>query len=127
MPTLPTLTRVPGQSAMLPGAVIVNGFVFTSGLISPTALAALSTGADIPAERQIRETLEVLAATLTAAGTDVAHVVKVSAFIATADLFDTWNAALLEVWPEPGPARTTLVAGFPDPEVKFELEAVAAG
>jgi 2-iminobutanoate/2-iminopropanoate deaminase len=118
--------RTAGQSPILPGTVSANGFVFTSGLISPAAFAAIPTGAQVPAEQQIVDTVATLRETLAAAGVGVEDVVKISAFLSSADLVAAWNEAFLSVWPEGGPARTTLVVGFVSPVVHFELEAVAA-
>ncbi|MBO0871845.1 MAG: RidA family protein [Pseudonocardia sp.] len=123
---VPNLIRTPGQSPMLPGTVTANGFVFTSGLISPAALRAMADGGDVPAHQQIREAVNVLRTTLAEAGAGLADVVKLSAFLSSEGLFGAWNEVFLSVWPEPGPARTTLVAAFTSPVVHFELEAVAA-
>lgn len=111
---------------MLPGSVTANGLVFTSGLISPTALRAMSDGGDVPADQQIREAVNVLKTTLAEGGASLADVVKLNAYLSSEGLFGAWNEVFLSVWPEPGPARTTLVAAFASPVVHFELEAVAA-
>lgn len=123
---MPNLIRTPGQSPMLPGSVTANGLVFTSGLISPAAVKAMTDGGDVPADRQIREAVGVLEATLAAAGAGLADVVKLTAYLSSEGLFGAWNEVFLSAWPEPGPARTTLVAAFVSPVVHFELEAVAA-
>lgn len=123
---MPTLIRTAGQSAILPGTVTANGFVFTSGLVAPSAFAAMSAGGDVPAGQQIREAVALLRSTLAEAGADVADVVKLTAYLSSAELFGQWNEVFLSVWPEPGPARTTLVAGFASPVIHVELEAVAA-
>ncbi|GAA4559346.1 RidA family protein [Pseudonocardia xishanensis] len=118
--------RTVGQSPILPGTVSANGLVFTSGLIAPAAFAAITSGAVVPASRQIVDTVATLRATLAAAGVGVEDVVKVNAYLSSADLTADWNDAFLGVWPGGGPARTTLVVGFTSPAVHFELEAVAA-
>ncbi|WP_214401660.1 RidA family protein [Pseudonocardia lacus] len=121
-----TLLRTPGQSPMLPGTVTAGGLVFTSGLIAPTAFAAMPTGAEVPAGQQITEVVELLRGTLADAGVDTSRVVKLNAYLSSAELFGAWNEAFRSVWPEPGPARTTLVAVFASPVVHIELEAIAA-
>jgi 2-iminobutanoate/2-iminopropanoate deaminase len=123
---MPTLIRTPGQSPVLPGSVTANGFVFTSGLISPAALTAMTDGGDVPADQQIREAMNVLETTLAEAGAGLADVVKLNAYLSSEGLFGAWNEVFLSVWPKPGPSRTTLVAAFTSPVVHFELEAVAA-
>lgn len=116
------LTRTPGQLPSLPGSVTANGFVYTSGIIDPAA-----QGPDAPPfAEQAAAAMAVLLATLTAAGTHAAHVVKLEAFLADAADFTAWNAEFAKTWPEPGPARTTLVAVFALPTVRFEVQAVAA-
>lgn len=126
MIAVPNLIRTPGQSPMLPATVTANGFVFTSGLIAPAALKAMSDGGTVPADQQVREAVELLKATLAEAGADVADIVKLNAYLSSAELFSSWNEVFLSVWPTPGPARTTLVAAFVSPVVHFELDAVAA-
>lgn len=121
-----SLVRTPGQSPLLPGTVSAGGFTFTSGLVSPSALAAIESGVDsVPAEVQIRETVTLLRTSLAEAGTTLDRVVRVESYLSSADLIGTWNEVFLEVWPEPGPARITLVAGFISPVLHFELQAVA--
>jgi 2-iminobutanoate/2-iminopropanoate deaminase len=118
-----TITRTPGQSPMLPGTVSTNGFAFTSGIVSPSALAG--TG-PVAVEVQIAETLAQLVQVLADAGTTPERVVKIDAFLASASDFAAWNEGFLRLWPTPGPARTTLVVGFANPAVLFELNAIAA-
>jgi len=120
------IIRTPGQSPMLPGTVSVGDLVWTSGLVSPSALAAVASGADVPARQQISETLALLRSTLDEAGVSVDRVVRVEAFLSAAELVPLWNELYLEVWPRPGPARITLVAGFVSPAIHFELIATAA-
>jgi 2-iminobutanoate/2-iminopropanoate deaminase len=119
------ITRTPGQSAMLPGSVSAGDLVWTSGLVSPSALAAIATGDDVPARQQIRETLALLRSTLDEAGVSIDRVVRIDAYVSGADLVPVWNELYVEVWPEPGPARITLVVGFVSPVIHFELMATA--
>lgn len=111
---------------MLPGSLSVGALVWTSGLVSPSALAAVVTGAEVPARQQISETLALLRSTLDGAGVSLDRVVRIEAFVSAADLVPLWNELYVEVWPEPGPARITLVAGFVSPVIHFELMATAA-
>ena len=116
------LSRTPGQTPMLPGAVRSGGLVFTSGIVAPEVLAGGSAAFGDQVASAMTALLEVLAA----AGAGPQHVVKLEAFLASADDFAEWNTEFLKVWPEPGPARTTLVAGFAVPRILFEVQAVAA-
>jgi 2-iminobutanoate/2-iminopropanoate deaminase len=119
------ITRTTGQSAMLPGTVSVGDLVWTSGLVSPSALAAVATGAEVPARQQIIETLALLRTTLDEAGVSADRVVRIDAYVSDAGLVPVWNELYVQVWPEPGPARITLVAGFVSPAIHFELMATA--
>ncbi len=113
--------RTPGQAGFLPGAVRVGAMVFTSGIVAPDAL----TRASVPIEAQTEGALRALLASLADAGAGRDDVVKLEAYLASAEDFAAWNAAFLSIWPEPGPARTTLVLGFSVPGILIELQAVA--
>ena len=115
------LVRTSGQTSMLPGAVLVGDLVFTSGIIDPRILG----GEVPPPAEQARGALRALLHTVAAAGGGPDSVVRVEAYIADPGHIDAWNEAYKEVWPVPGPARTTLVVGFALPAISVELQAVA--
>ncbi len=115
------LLRTPGQSPMLPGAVRAGNLVYTSGIVAGAALG----GDPVAFAAQAAEAMTTLLTSLADAGAGPEHVVKLEAFLASADDFAAWNAEFLKVWPEPGPARTTLLAGFAMPGILIELQAVA--
>lgn len=115
------ITRTPGQSPMLPGAVRAGSIVYTSGVVAPSAL-----GPDpVPFAQQAADALETLVGYLRDVGASTEHVVKVEAFLASADDFAAWNDAYAKIWPQPGPARTTLISQFAVPGVGIEIQAVA--
>lgn len=116
------LVRTPGQSPMLPGAVRAGGLVYTSGVVAPQVLAGEAT----PFGEQAAAAMRMLLSVLADAGAAPADVVKLEAFLAEGADLAEWNAVFLGVWPEPGPARTTLVSAFAAPGVLIELQAVAA-
>jgi 2-iminobutanoate/2-iminopropanoate deaminase len=118
---MPGLVRTPGQAPMLPGAVVAGGLVYTSGVIDPEAIGSPAP----PFAAQAAGALRALLKVLTDAGTDAAHVVKLEAFLADPADFAAWNAEYLKVWPEAGPARTTIVVGFALPAARIEVQAVA--
>ncbi len=120
-----TLTRTPGQNPMLPGAVRAGGLVHTSGIVSPSAMAALGTTETVPGAQQTAEAFDELVRVLADAGAGPEDVVKLDVFLASRTMFDVLNARFRTVWPEPGPARTTLVAELVDPSILVELQAVA--
>ena len=115
------LLRTAGQSPLLPGAVRAGTLVYTSGIVAPTALG----GTAPPFAEQAMEAMTALLAALAEAGTTPADVVKLEAFLADPADFTAWNEVFVGVWPEPGPARTTLITGFAAPGVLIELQAVA--
>ena len=122
---MPIERRVPGQSATLPASVVTDGTVYTSGLVSAQALAAAPDGTVTPAPDQIDEVVATLQKVLVESGSSAANVVRIDAYLASAADLPQWNEAFLKLWPEPGPARTTLIVGFANPRVLFELNAIA--
>ena len=103
------------------------GFVFTSGLISPSAAATMAdtTLEAVDSDTQIRECLETLAAEVEAAGSGTDRVINVEAFLTSIEQVGTWNAEFTRIWPTPGPARTSTIVGMVHPAVLFEVRAVA--
>lgn len=123
------LYRVPGQSPLIPGAVRAGGLVFTSGLVSPSAFSRFGVEASttpIPFEVQAREVLDVLLDVLDQGGASALSVVKLECFLSDACNFSAWNDAFQRIWPEPGPARTTLIVQFATKAIDIEVQAVAA-
>lgn len=119
--TLTEFATAPGQSAMLPGAVRAGKLIYTSGIAS----AALLGGGGPSFAEQAAEAMATLIDTLARLGAGPEHVVKLEAFLASADDFAAWNTEFLRTWPEPGPARTTLISRFALPDMLFEVQAVA--
>lgn len=122
------LLRTPGQSPMLPGAVRAGDLIVTSGIVSPRVMQAIGAGAapDLDFRAEADDALNALLAAISAVGGSAPGVVKLEAFLADPADFAAWNQAFLSVWPEPGPARTTLVSAFAMPGVRIEVQALAA-
>ena len=99
---MPDFVTAPGQSPMMPGAVRAGNLVYTSGIAPASVLAGEAT----PFAEQAAETLATLLDALAAVGAGPEHVIKLEAFLASADDFAAWNVEFLKVWPEPGPGRT---------------------
>lgn len=121
-----TLVRTVGQSPMLPGAVRFQDLIITSGIVAPSAFAGIASGIATPFETQAAEALSTLLATIEDAGGSRDTIIKLDVFVADEKDFAAWNAEFLKVWPEPGPARTTIVVGFAAEGILIELQAVAA-
>lgn len=117
--------RTAGQASMLPGAVRAGALVYTSGIISPSAFAALGTGETVAVEQQTAEAFEALLGALADAGAQPQHVVKLEVFLSSSDSFDALNREFLKIWPDPGPARTTVIVELADPSILIEVQAVA--
>lgn len=87
-------------------AIQVGDFVFVSGQ-GPTDPGTGETAGSTVEEQTLR-TLENVRAILDAAGASPADVVKVTAHIADMGLFDRYDRAYSEFFPDPKPARTTV-------------------
>ena len=102
-------------------AIRAGDFVFISGQgpLDPATLEVV--GATV--EEQTERTLENLAAIARAAGGGLDDVVKVSAFLASIELFPAFNATYERIFATlPRPARTTVGAELRD--ILVEIDAV---
>jgi enamine deaminase RidA (YjgF/YER057c/UK114 family) len=104
-------------------AVRWHDTLFLSG-IAPLDLATGLPWGDGIAE-QAQHALSTLSDTLAAAATDLAHVLRVTCFLADPADFGEWNTAFARFFPAEPPARTTVVAGFVVPGLRIEIEAIA--
>ncbi len=105
-------------------AVQMNGMVYTAGQIGldPTSMEIVSGGI----EAQTLQVLTNLKHVLEAAGTDLAHVVKTTVFLADMADFAAMNTIYGQFFPENAPARSTIaVAALPKGGL-VEIEVVAA-
>lgn len=102
--------------------VVVSGdHVFTAGQVGYDSSGALVAGG---VAEQTRQALENVRACLEAAGSGLADVVKVTAFLADLGDFEAYNAVYRDVFDEPFPARTTVGVSLPA-GIFVEIEAVA--
>lgn len=110
------------------GAVRHGGIVVTSGIVSADLLGAglLDSGPAPGIDAQLDSAVRALGEVLRAAGSGLAHVLRVEAFLARAADFPRWDDVFAATWPTDPPARTTLVTGFALPGVLVELQAIAA-
>jgi 2-iminobutanoate/2-iminopropanoate deaminase len=76
-------------------------------------------------EPQIHRAIANVRATLEAAGSDLAHVLKTTCFVTRREDFAHLDPIYREYFPAPPPARTTVVCGLVREEFLFEIEAVA--
>jgi 2-iminobutanoate/2-iminopropanoate deaminase len=105
-------------------AVEVNGLVFLSG---QGAINPQGGGFADSIEDQTRQTMENLRAVLGEQGLDFSHVVKASIFLVDMGDFAAMNNIYATYFDSDPPARTTVaVAALPLPEMKIEIDLVAA-
>jgi 2-iminobutanoate/2-iminopropanoate deaminase len=97
-------------------------FVSGQGAIDP-ATGQLS-GLDV--ESQTEQVFRNMAAILTAAGTDLSHVLRCGVFLVDMRDFAAMNAVYARVFGDHRPARTTVaVSALPHAGLRVEIDAVA--
>lgn len=77
-------------------------------------------------EGQYEWILERLDSLLSDHGSDLDSVLRVECFLARREDYGEWNRLFEATFAEPRPARTTLVAGLVLPELRIELQVLAA-
>ncbi len=100
-----------------------GNFLFISGQgpIDPTT--GQMSGADI--EKQTRQTLTNVRSIVEASGLSMGNVVKVSVFLRSMGDFKKMNETYKTFFPENPPARTTVEAKLPSPDMLIEMDAIA--
>ena len=103
-------------------AVLIDGWLFSSGQIPLTADGQLA-GADI--EAQTEQVFDNLEAVLAAAGASLAQVVKSTVFVKDLQDFARLNSVYARRFGAHTPARSTVEAARLPRDVKVEIEVVA--
>jgi 2-iminobutanoate/2-iminopropanoate deaminase len=104
-------------------AIKANGLVFVSGqtgVVPQTKQFAGETVAE-----QTAQALKNLQAILEAAGTDLAHVVKTSVFLADMATFAEMNSVYATFFPENPPARSTIAVRSLPLNALVEIDLIA--
>ncbi len=103
--------------------ISVGDFVFCSGQagLDPATGKLVEGGV----QAQARRTLENLKAVLEAAGTDLAHVVKTTVFLADMADFKAMNEVYATFFPGTPPARSTIAAKALPLGALVEIECIA--
>jgi 2-iminobutanoate/2-iminopropanoate deaminase len=98
--------EAPDWPEPIAAAVEWQGLVFASGElgVDPETMRPVGPGVG----DQTRQALANLSATLRAAGSSLAHVLKVNAFLDDPDDYEEFNRVFGEEFPELPPARTTV-------------------
>lgn len=102
-------------------ASVHNGLVWISGQVGFSPVDGLLVQGGITAE--CRQTLSNIRAIAEAAGTSLAHAVKVMVYLRTMDDFAAMNEVYQEFFTPPYPARATVQS---DLQVAIEIDAVVA-
>lgn len=106
--------------AYSPG-LISGGFLFISGQVGCKPDGTLSG----KIEEQARQTIENIGMILRAAGCDYKDVVKATVYITKSEYFQPFNQIYSFYFPEPRPARATVLSALVDPNLLIEIEAIA--
>ncbi len=104
-------------------AVAAGRFVFASGQLGLDPVTGNFAGEDV--ESQARRALQNLQVVLEASGTDLAHVVKTTLFLADMDDFSTVNRVYAEFFPDDPPARATVEVSRLPLNALVEVEVIA--
>lgn len=113
--------RRPRQHLPFSPAVESGGFVFVSGQASVDDAGRIVRGTF---EEEMRRTMDNLRRVLAGAGLSLGDVVQVRAYVDRRDDLPLYNALYAEYFPQPMPARTTLIGVLAD-VLLFEIDAVA--
>ena len=100
-----------------------GNFLFISGQGPIDPKTGQMSGADI--EKQTRQTLTNIRGIVEASGLSMGEVVKVSIFLKTMNDFKKMNEIYKTFFPETPPARTTVEAKLPSPDMLVEIDAIA--
>ena len=115
-------TKAPKPIGPYSQAIVINGFVFLSGLIPVTSDGILKKG-------DIRTEFETIignaSAILAKAGSSLAKTVKVTVFMTDLSKFDAMNKAYSEVFRPPFPARSTVQVVSLPKSVDLEIDMIA--
>lgn len=100
----------------------VGNLVFTAGQGPFDPVGRELVGDTI--EEQTEAVLDNLSAVLSAAGTDLDHVVKATVHLSDLSYFEAFNRVYERRFPDPKPVRTTVASGLP-PGMLVEIDLVA--
>ena len=103
-------------------AVRVGDLIYTAGQAGIDPATGKAAGDSFVA--QARQAFTNLRTLLEDAGSDMAHVVKVTCFVADAEAFSTLNDMFAEFFPTAPPVRSTPVVALPR-GLQFSIDAIA--
>jgi len=106
-------------------AVVANGLVFVSGQIPVRPGGGSTEIAGETIQAQTRQALRNVATILTAAGSSLDRVVRITVLLARPELYREMNEAYAEFFPGEKPARTMARFGADIPGVLVAVDAIA--
>ena len=115
--------NAPGAVGPYSQAIIANGMVFTAGQLG--VVPGTKQFAEGGIQAQTRQALENVKAVLTAAGTDMAHIVKVTVFLYDMNDFAAMNEIYATFFTGQPPARSAVQVAKLPLGALIEIEAVA--
>ena len=104
-------------------AIKAGNFIYTSGQIGLSPVTNTLAGDDIVS--QTRQALDNLKAVLTEAGSDMAHVVKVTVYLKDLNDYGKVNDIYKDYFPEIKPARSAVQVARLPKDALVEIECVA--
>ena len=104
-------------------AIRANGFLFVSGQVALDPQTGTLVGSTV--QEQTERTLENLKGVVEAAGTKMAHVVKVSVFLKDMNDFAAMNEVYGRYFASAPPARTTVQVARLPKDALVEMDVVA--
>ncbi|HVI52605.1 MAG TPA: RidA family protein [Candidatus Sulfotelmatobacter sp.] len=119
-----TVTTAAAPAAIGPysQAIVMDGWIFTSGAIPLNAKGELVPGG---IEEQTEQVLKNLSAILAEAGSSLDHVVKTTVFVQDLGDFAKLNAVYERLFAGHKPARSTVQVARLPRDVLVEIEAIA--
>jgi 2-iminobutanoate/2-iminopropanoate deaminase len=103
--------------------IFANGFLFVSGQGAVDPESGRLAGSDI--ESQTRQTLTNIRSIVEASGLSMRDLVRVSIFLRNMSDFKKMNEVYQSFFPDAPPARTTVQAELPLPDMLIEIDVVA--
>jgi 2-iminobutanoate/2-iminopropanoate deaminase len=113
----------PTDGAPYSQAVLAGGLVFTAGQLPVDPVTGGVVGDDVTS--QTHQVMRNLQAVLTAAGSDLQRVVRVTVYLTKRSHWARMNAVYAEYVGSPAPARTAVIVSEMAPGVLVEVDAIA--
>jgi len=121
--TIISTENAPGAVGPYSQGIVANGFVFTAGQVP--LIPGTKDLAEGGIQEQTRQSLTNVKGVLEAAGTDLAHVVKVTVFLQNMGDFAAMNEIYAQFFTENPPARSAVEVAKLPLGALVEIEAVA--